>query len=250
MMPFDYDVLLGFLVVVVFPVVTVITLITLAVEKRRRRENKAAVLISGARFGADLKSAKKFRRALGFLAENDGFTLYYGILSAINVFKKIMAKTPDPLDKSYCAEFIGRCYDSMEDYEKGNAYYEEAARISPSNTYALGRLAERFFGEDFEKAEDYYKRVLFYDPAYAEAYYRLGSLYGIHGYTDKAIEQYENALRVNGRLVAPMAESAIEYAKKGDKENVFKYFALAMANDLHEYEKLEETIKLCLTQAQ
>jgi len=238
----------GLIALSVIPVSAVIMFIILAVEKRRRYLRKAASLLNDSRLNTDPKGRKAFIKALGFAMENNDVSLYFNINGtkiAVGMFEKVMESTPDPLDKSYCAEYIGRCYETAENYGMSAEYYEKALEYSPSNTYALGRLAEF----DDEKAEEYYKRILYYDPSNADNYYCLGRLYSRSGDPDKAIEQYEKAIWANNGFVAPMAEAAIEYAKKGDKKNVFKYFALAMANALQEHDKLEEAIRSCLAQS-
>lgn len=238
----------GLIAVSVIPVAALIMFAVLAVEKRIRYLRKAASLVSDARLNADSKGRKLFIKALGFAMENNDVSLYFNINGAkiaVSMFGKVMESTPDPLDKSYCAEFIGRCYETVDNIEMSAEYYKKALEYSPSNTYALGRLAEF----DREKAEEYYTRILFYDASSADNYYCLGRLYSRSGDSDKAIEQYEKAIWANNGFVAPMAEAAIEYAKKGDKKNVFKYFALAMANALQEYDKLEEAVKSCLTRS-
>jgi len=242
------DLILGVMFAAVLPLIMLITLITVTVDMRLNRVRRTASAVSDLRFVGNPKGRKQFIRALDFAVNSRAGG--YGINTSVFLFKSLMEKTRDPSDKSYCAEYIGRCYEAAGDSENAKKSYETALELSPSNTYALGRLAELV--GDAGKAEDYYARILYYDASSAEDYYRLGRLYAGSGRpdaSDKAIEQYEKAIFVNNGFVAPMAEAAIEYAKKGDKKNVFKYFALAMANDLFEYEKLEEAVKVCLVQS-
>jgi tetratricopeptide (TPR) repeat protein len=211
-------------------------------EKSRERRNTVNRLMDGLRFNTDPKNRKKFIKGLYFL------TAYIpDYKNAAKTFKNIMRRTPDPLDKAYCADWLGKCGEALGDDEIAAGYYAVAAEVAPSDIYALNKLANYYHNDEYEKAEYFYKRVLFYDPASSDVYYRLGKLYSRYGEADKAIEQYALAIKTNNGYVAPMAETAIEYAKKGDKKNILKYFLLAAANDLHEFDKLEEAIKECLS---
>ncbi|MDR0223397.1 MAG: tetratricopeptide repeat protein [Oscillospiraceae bacterium] len=223
---------------VLFPVLLVMA----RAAKQRERRNRIERLFDETRFGADAKAKKRFRKALGLIVSDD---VKFG--KASRIFKRIMNKTADPLDRAYCAQWYGKCREAGGDEFYAATFYTEAVRIAPSDVFALNRLANYYHDKDYEKSERYYRQSLEYDPTETRVYFGLGKLYSRNGEPEKAIKQYETAIAVNNGYVAPMAEAAIEYAKKGDKENCLKYYLLAMANDLYEFDKLEEEIKLCLS---
>ncbi|MCL2633210.1 MAG: tetratricopeptide repeat protein [Oscillospiraceae bacterium] len=206
-------------------------------------ENKNMVekLIDETRLNTNPKAKKQFKRAIKlFISDQPN---YY---KALTIFESIMDNAVDPLDEAYCAGWVGKCYEMTGEEDNAIELYNQAVKIAPSDTFALSRLAEYHSENDFKKSIKYYKQSLEYDPTEAHTYYRLGKLFSSRGMSDKAIEQYKMAITVNNSYVAPMAEAAIEYAKKGDNKNTLRYFLLAMANDLYEFEKLEEAIKTCL----
>jgi tetratricopeptide (TPR) repeat protein len=173
-------------------------------------------------------------------------TVKLGVLKKAAVsFMKIAQKTSDALDKAYCLCWAGRCYEDFGDNRLAMVCYAAAAQINPSETFALERLGDFSF-EAADESERYYKQVLEFNPLCSRTYYKLGKLYSTNGDSQKAISKYLGAVEVNNRFVAPMAEAAIECAKVGDKNNMLKYYLLAMANDLYEFEMLEESIEECL----
>jgi tetratricopeptide (TPR) repeat protein len=229
--------------------VSALPLITLmGVRRLREDRNRVERFTDATRFNADLRAKKLFKKNIGFVTGGRYVDLKYRdyrAKKAAKIFKKIAEKVSDPLDKAYCLEWAGRCYELCGDGNGAVACYDLAVKIAPSYVFALNRLAY-YFNDDYKQAEEYYKRSLEYAPTDASTYYNLGRLYSRNGEAEKAIEQYKTAIAVNNGDVAAMAETAIEYAKKGDRENCLKYYLLAAVNNVNEIEQLEEAITACI----
>jgi tetratricopeptide (TPR) repeat protein len=156
---------------------------------------------------------------------------------------KIAVSTPDPVDKAYCLGWAGRCFEDYGDIAVAATCYAAAAAVAPSDVYALERLGDFFWEFDSAESIERYEQLIEYDPLAPRAYYKLGKLHSVRDEPEKAIERYMTAIKVHNGYVAPMAEAAVECAKIGDKANLMKYYYLAMANDVFEFEKLCENIE-------
>ncbi|MCL1865849.1 MAG: tetratricopeptide repeat protein [Oscillospiraceae bacterium] len=222
-------------------------------ERKVKIRNETDKLFDNTRFCTDRQSRFRFRRIIVFLLKYENYKKSI-FMNAAKRFMKIAKKTSDPLDKAYSLGWAGKCYEDYGEYATAALCYSAAVELAPSDVFALERLGDYFFDSDSEvdtkneslESVKRYKQVLEYDPLSARAYYKLGKTYSMRGDNDEAISQYKKSIEVNNAYISSMAETAIEYAKKKDRNNSLKFFCLAMANDLSEFDKLEETIKLCL----
>jgi len=214
---------------------------------RKDRRNTIDKLTDDVRFNTDSKAKSRFKKGIGVLISG-GFRSKAAFKKAALIFMSIAKRTKDPIDKAYALGWAGRCYEDYGDISIAAIFYSAAVELAPSDVYALERLGDFYYEakDDSAEAAKRYKQVLEYDPLSYRTYYKLGKLYSINGDSDKSIANHESAIKVNNGYVASMAEAAIESAKKGDKMNVLKFFRLAMANDLYEFEKLGDTIESCL----
>jgi tetratricopeptide (TPR) repeat protein len=217
-------------------------------EQRIERSNTIARLFDNNRFYTDSKGKALFMKGMALLANHD-----YVNSRKTNVFRKAAVffmkaakRTPDTLDKAYSLGWAGRCYEDYGELGVAIICYCAAVELAPSDIFALERLGDFNFDSEPNDSEKHYKQVLEYDPTSSRVYYKLGKLYGVLNEHDKAIKQHKMAIEVNNGYIASMAEVAIEYAKKGDKQGSLQYYYLSMANDLYEFEKLGDNIEECL----
>jgi len=202
-------------------------------------------LFDDVRFSEDKKNRKSFMKTLKLLVKTDYVKKRVYRKAALE-FMKIAKSTADPIDKAYSLGWAGRCYEDYGDNRLAATCYAAASELAPSDTFAAERLGDYFWESDSAESVRQYNRVLEYDPVCSRAYYKLGKLHSNLGEFDKAVDRYQKAIEVHNGYIAPIAEAAIEYAKKGDKENTIRMFFLAMANDVYEFEKLEEALLSCL----
>ena len=215
-------------------------------DSRKRCRNAVDRLFDNARLNTDLKARARFKKTLKLLVKTE-YVNKKTFSKAAFVFMGIAKETDDPLDKSYCLGWAGRCYEDYGDNTLAAVCYRAAVEISPSDTFASGRLGDWYWDNEPEEAEKHYERALEYDPVSSFTYYKLAKLYSICGDSQKAIDNYQTAFKVNNGYVAPMAEAAIESAKLGNKSKLLDFYCLSMANDVYEFEKLEEAISGCFT---
>ncbi|MCL2036755.1 MAG: tetratricopeptide repeat protein [Oscillospiraceae bacterium] len=235
----------------VYLLIIILINVTIHIKLSNRRKvtrNMVERLFDSVRFGTDPKSKVRFKRVLRSLVSKETIRTLSFRNTAI-AFMKVAEKSGDPLDKSYCLGWAGRCYEDYGDFALAAICYSAAVEVAPSDVFALERLGDLYSKIDSGKEEslERYSQALNYDPTSSRVYYKLGTVYSNLGENDKAITQYRKSIEVNNSFVSSMAEAAIEYAKKGDKENALKFYLLAMANDIYEFEKLEETIESCLS---
>jgi tetratricopeptide (TPR) repeat protein len=211
----------------------------------KKRINAIDTLFDEARFVDDKNAKHRFRKTLGLLVRAEKIKCRVFKSAAIK-FMKIAKDTEDSLDKAYCMSWAGRCYEDYGDNRLAATCYAAAVGLAPSDVFSAERLGDYFWEADFEESAQHYNQVLEYNPTCSRTYYKLGKLHGNNGDSAVAISQYEKAVEVHNGYIAPMAEAAIECAKKGDRENSVRWYLLAMANDLYEFEKLEESVNSCL----
>jgi len=251
-----------FIIVLAFSfAVTIVSINMLRIERLVEIRNNIEKLTDDVRFGTDPRAKARFKRAVRGLVKRN----YAGKKPASKLkrsalaFMRIAKKTADPLDKAYALGWAGRCYEDFGDYAIAAICYTAAVELAPSDVFALERLGDFYYdlsevsdspkpNDESDESAGWFKRALEYDPTSARTYHKLGKLHSKCGEHEKAIKQHESAIKVNNGYVASMAEAAIESAKIGDRKNVMKFFKLAMANDIYEFEKLEVSIEKCLAQ--
>jgi tetratricopeptide (TPR) repeat protein len=210
--------------------------------KRRQHQNLVDRLVDNTKLNTDPKGKALFKKGLGLLVRDD-YMNEYTFKRAVLIFMSVAQKTPDPLDRAYCFGWAGRCFEQAEQAQLAVSCYASALKLAPSDTFALERLGDLLSGgEKDEPAIEHYEKVLKYDPLNTRIHYKLGKTLSESGKHEKAIERYRTALNVHNGYVAPMAEAAIEYAKIGDKANALKFYKLALANDVHEFDVLTEAM--------
>lgn len=240
------ELLLIIIAVALLFITNVILLCINTADKQKEKRNAVNRLMDNARLNADLKSKNRFKRVLGSLLKTEYVKTRIFRKSALT-FMKIAQKTTDPLDKSYCLGWAGRCYEDYGERVLAAVCYSAAIEISPSDVFASGRLGDYYRESESRESETHYKRALEYDPLSSITYFKLAKFHSARGESDEAIAQYQTAIDTNNGYVAPMAEAAIESAKIGDIAGLMKYYLLAMANDVYEFEKLEEAIEECMS---
>jgi tetratricopeptide (TPR) repeat protein len=211
-------------------------------EISKKRRNSIDRLYDNTKLNTDPRGKARFKRALGLLIKKE-YVRRSTFRQAATIFMQIAGKTPDAVDKAYCLGWAGRCYEDYGNIAIAATCYTAAAAIAPSDTYASERLGDFFWEADVEESLQRYEQVLEYDPLSPRAYYKLGKLHSGRGEPEKAIERFRSAIKVHNGYVAPMAEVAMEYAKIGDKANMLKFYHLAMANDVFEFERLQESLE-------
>ncbi|MCL1904128.1 MAG: tetratricopeptide repeat protein [Oscillospiraceae bacterium] len=214
-------------------------------DKQKEIRNQVDRLSDNTRLNVDLKSKNRFKKTLRTLLKHK-YVKNRTFKKAAMTFMKIAQKTGDPLDKSYCLGWAGRCYDDYGDRVLAAVCYSAAVEISPSDIFASNQLGDFYRDSESRESETHYNRALEYDPLSSATYFKLAKFHSRHGESETAIEKYQTAIKANNGYVAPMAEAAIESAKIGDIAGLMRFYFLAMANDVYEFEKLEEAIKECI----
>jgi tetratricopeptide (TPR) repeat protein len=234
-------------IIVILLVFIAVTCHIILSERQKKRRNAIDRLIDNTRLNTDPRGKAHFRKAVSTLIKHE-YVKSITFRRAAAMFMKIAQKTPDCIDKAYCLGWAGRCYEDYGETAIAATCYAAAAAIAPSDVYALERLGDFFWEVDTNESVQKYEQLLEYDPLSPRAYYKLGKLHSGRDEPDKAIERYQTAIKVHNGYVAPMAEAALECAKIGDKTNLLKFYHLAMANDVFEFERLVENIEETLNQ--
>ena len=218
-------------------------------EIRRNKINTIERLHDDTKLNTDLNAKSRFMKTLKMLITAKNRHTFKKVAES---FTKIAESVQNPLDKAYCLGWAGRCYEDYGDDSRAADCYTKAVTIAPSDIYSAEKLGDFYYGSTSEpnRSEEMYNQILEYDPLEPRAYYKLAKVHSFaeSGASLTAIEYYKKAIEADNKYVAPMADAAIEYAKIGDKSNSLKYYFLAMANDVHEFEKLEEAIESCISQ--
>jgi tetratricopeptide (TPR) repeat protein len=247
MLPDDLTMIAIISLLIIFLVVTAVTaLYIMARDSAKKRRNALDRLCDNVRLNTDPSAKMFFRRALGLLIGQE-YIKVMTFRKAAEKFINIAKTTPDTVDKAYCFGWAGRCYEDSGDLAVAATCYAAATAVAPSDTYALERLGDFFWEADELEAVRLYEQLLKYDPLSPRAHYKLGRIYSKRLEPESAIGHYQSAINVHNGYVAPMAEAAIEYAKIGDKDNVRKFYNLALANDVQEFEKLFENVEKALS---
>jgi len=111
---------------------------------------------------------------------------------------------------------LGHLYlNKLKDASRAEASFRKAYDLDPKNYYAcsmLGNLAERRHNND--KAIQYYEQAIRLDPQLTACYKNLAAIYDAKGMTGKAGEYWRDVLRIN-----PKDEDAKAYFKVGKSAN-------------------------------
>ena len=94
---------------------------------------------------------------------------------------------------------LGTAYTTKGDYIKATESYEEALRLKTDDYYSISRLADvKLRQKKFLEAANLYERAISLNPSpNFEDYSGLGDAYRSLREIDKAIESYQNALKIN-----------------------------------------------------
>jgi tetratricopeptide (TPR) repeat protein len=102
-----------------------------------------------------------------------------------------------------------------------------ADKISKEALYYRGNFALHALGES-DKAIDLYQRALKIDPDFVLARYDLAVAYRGMGEVDKAIAEYEKALEINPRFPEALSNLGGQYFRKGNVEQAVAHFRRAI----------------------
>lgn len=144
---------------------------------------------------------------------------------ALTRFEKAMAFSGGGHNKSFCFDWMSRCYDALEKTTESLDCRVKAVEAEPSNLKSLFNLADMYVRMgSFSKAEFYYNRILRYDSDNIAATFMLGTLFMGRGLYDKAEEQFVKTLQLDNKSDAAAAELSVIMAIKGDYSKMESYF--------------------------
>ncbi|MCL1881401.1 MAG: hypothetical protein FWF76_04415 [Oscillospiraceae bacterium] len=212
-------------------------------EFHKKKRNRIDELIDDTKLNTDLENKRRFRKNLGLLTLAAPEVNKKIFMKAASNFMDIAKNTPDPIDKAYSLGWAGRCFEDCGDVTIAATCYAAAAAVEPSDTYSLERLGDFFWQIDVSEAISHYEKLIKYDPVLSRGYYKLAKLFSENGKNHESIKHYETAIKVNNGYVAPMAELTLEYAKIGNFTSALKFYHLAMASDVYEFEHLTESFE-------
>ncbi|GAX60658.1 hypothetical protein SCALIN_C13_0173 [Candidatus Scalindua japonica] len=146
---------------------------------------------------------------------------------ALEIFEKELAKNPRNANIHY---YMAVSYSNLEDYEKAIAKLETALKIKPdfsdahillanislSKAIELRRLgkAESLVLEKLLEAEDICRAEIERNPNYQNAYTCLGQIHTEQGLIEDAIINYEEALKLDDKLLTAHIAIARLYAQR------------------------------------
>ncbi len=103
---------------------------------------------------------------------------------------------------------------------------KSAVQIKPDSTaYCNLGMAVSFKG-DSDKAMDCYKRAIRLDPGNAEAYYNLGNAFLAKGRLNEAILQYKKAIRLRPDYIKAHGNLAVTLAQQGKLDEAIRNFEI------------------------
>ncbi len=114
---------------------------------------------------------------------------------------------------------LGNLYFSQGKFEDARTEYAEAVRLNPStvNRYALGQ-AYIELGR-FSEAEAEYNDIQRLAPREAGGFLGMGLAYGRKGEHERAIEQFQQAVNLDGTLYDAYSQIGYSYADMGDMDS-------------------------------
>ena len=133
---------------------------------------------------------------------------------AEQAFKKGLAAYPDFLEALYN---LGYTYQArftqghaLADLQTAQSYYEQLLSIDPRYLNALNNLGNLYYAQkQYDKAVVVYQRLARFGPGMVEGHYNLGATYLMTGDATKALEAFEDALKIK-----PDYPAALQYAQQ------------------------------------
>jgi len=134
---------------------------------------------------------------------------------AVDAYKRAIQLNPYR-DDSYIK--LGNLHISEGRYEEATKLYQEAVRLNPdaANQYFLGQV--HLLSGRYREAETQFRavdRMMPNDPA---GKYGIGLVYSKEGKSEKAIQEFEQALALNDEFYDAHAEMGYAYADLGDMD--------------------------------
>lgn len=114
----------------------------------------------------------------------------------------------------------------IRNFDKASEYFDAAAATKPSDPSQLVKLANGYYdAEKFEKAEPFYVQALEKNPNDLAARADLGVTFVRRATPDydRAIREFDAALKINPKHEPTLSNIAFAYAKKGDAANGRRY---------------------------
>jgi tetratricopeptide (TPR) repeat protein len=160
------------------------------------------------------KYADKATRLEKYYIESLGALLNYDILSAIEIYKKIIRRYPDEIDALIQLGFLS---DALKEYEQAIGYYNQILEIDPSNriTHNYISLSYDKWG-NFEKAIEANDKYIQAAPDEANPYDSRGQILANYGYIDDAIAAYKKAIEIKPDFVHALVRLGHLYIFRGE----------------------------------
>lgn len=188
--------------------------------------------------GEELRKQKKYYAALPFYekaaAQDLKNPLYrarlgvdYFLLKrypqAAQIFDELLVKYPNDFNFNYLAGFVAR---NQGFYDKAQASFEKADKISPDNADVLSGLGFIAFQRgEIEKAELLLRRALKLDPKNFPVHYDLGRLLLRKNKFDEALPILENGVQLNEIDPSIRYQLFLAYSRLQQKDKAAATFA-------------------------
>ncbi len=147
---------------------------------------------------------------------------------AIDTYKKSINLSPNRDDTHI---ILGNLYFGLNRYEEAEKEYAEAVRIYPSanNLFALGQVYLNT--NRLNEAENIFSKVRSMEPGKPNGNYGLGLTYSKQGRYEKAIDAFEQAIRLDKDFYYAYAEIGYAYMDLGMKEEAKEVLATLEQKD-------------------
>lgn len=144
---------------------------------------------------------------------------------ALNVLKEAVDRDPDLVDAWL---LLGSIAEEVED-PLAKTYYENAVRLSPSNSAAKHTLAYYVQNNgDMPGAIDLYKQIIVADPQYGPAFLNMGVLYTSLDSLTLALEQFDILNKIQPQDPVPYYYKGIVYEEMGNIEGAREQYTIAL----------------------
>lgn len=146
--------------------------------------------------------------------------------SAAQTFQSILANEPD-IPMLY--QYLGLCYMRMQRLPEARKVYEEAIKRGiDSSGFRMNLGIISTAEKNFSQAKTELEKAITMDPLSVSAYFYLADLLRIKGEPDQAIELYKKAVEINPRFVFAVNGLGMSYAALKDDEKAVQYFEEAI----------------------
>jgi anaphase-promoting complex subunit 3 len=129
------------------------------------------------------------------------------------------------------------CYSLIQDHDSAITFLLRATQLDPLNSYANCLIGHEYVSkENFEKAREFYQKAIKLDSKNVRALFGLGSLELNAGKQQEAIDNFMNAIKINGQCSTFFTQLGIAYKHKRQFEDALTYFN--KAEQINETEKI------------